>query len=83
MGKVWETGAVQVVQHAESLACDAHPRNRLPGACAAVGAGWPSGGGWAACPGCTERRACVTCSAAGEPLRPAQPPMLDPPPNAR
>lgn len=31
MGKVWESGAVQVVQCADSLSCDAHPRNRLPG----------------------------------------------------
>lgn len=32
MGKVWESGAVQVVQYAESLSEDTHPRNRLPGA---------------------------------------------------
>ncbi len=31
MGKVWESGAVQVVQCADSLSDDAHPRNRLPG----------------------------------------------------
>jgi hypothetical protein len=31
MGKVWENGAVQVVQYAESLPEDTHPRNRLPG----------------------------------------------------
>ena len=32
MGKVWESGAVQVVQCVGSLADDSHPRNRLPGA---------------------------------------------------
>lgn len=31
MGKVWESGAVQVVQCAESLSEETHPRNRLPG----------------------------------------------------
>ena len=31
MGKVWESGAVQVVQCADSLSDDSHPRNRLPG----------------------------------------------------
>ena len=32
MGKVWESGAVQVVQCAESLSNEMHPCNRLPGA---------------------------------------------------
>lgn len=32
MGKVWESGAVQVVQQAQSLSADVHPCNRLPGA---------------------------------------------------
>ncbi|KAL4444346.1 hypothetical protein ABPG75_012083 [Micractinium tetrahymenae] len=31
MGKVWESGAVQVVQQAQSLSSDVHPCNRLPG----------------------------------------------------
>ena len=31
MGKVWESGAVQVVQFADSLPGDVHPRARLPG----------------------------------------------------
>lgn len=35
MGKVWESGVVQVVQHAGNLPEDAHPMNRL--ACAAAG----------------------------------------------
>lgn len=29
MGKVWESGAVHVVQDAENLACDAHPCNKM------------------------------------------------------
>jgi hypothetical protein len=32
MGKVWESGAVQVVQCADSLSSEMHPCNRLPGA---------------------------------------------------
>jgi len=32
MGKVWESGAVQVVQNTASLSPDLHPCNRLPGA---------------------------------------------------
>ncbi|PSC72553.1 ALG-2 interacting isoform B [Micractinium conductrix] len=31
MGKVWENGAVQVVQCAQSLSSEMHPCNRLPG----------------------------------------------------
>ena len=32
MGKVWESGVVQVIQCADSLSAEAHPCNRLPGA---------------------------------------------------
>lgn len=34
MGKVWESGVVQVVQHAGNLPTDAHPLNILPAALA-------------------------------------------------
>jgi hypothetical protein len=36
-GKVWESGAVQVVQRVDSLAADAHPRALLGAAAAALG----------------------------------------------
>jgi hypothetical protein len=38
MGKVWESGAVQVVQCADSLSSEMHPCNRLRGA----EGGWPA-----------------------------------------
>lgn len=34
MGKVWESGVVQVVQNAINLSADVHPVNRLPGSLA-------------------------------------------------
>lgn len=36
MGKVWESGVVQVVQNAVNLSADVHPINRLPGTLASA-----------------------------------------------
>lgn len=36
MGKVWESGVVQVVQQADNLPTDSHPVDRLPGPVARV-----------------------------------------------
>lgn len=61
MGKVWESGAVQVVQQAQSLSADVHPCNRLPGALGK----WKGGGNGGQRPANWDSRGAPACGANG------------------